>query len=76
MSLDWIRSCLAKAMSIEWLGQSVASICWIASVLTYGIKSTGDQLQMLAASAWLSANVAAIVTVEKKNNEAGIRTNE
>ena len=56
---------LTKAMSLEWLGQMVASICWIASVLYYGISSTGDQLQMAAASAWLVANVAAIIKIEK-----------
>ena len=33
------KSLLAKMMRIEWLGQTVASICWIASVFTYGISS-------------------------------------
>ena len=52
---------LAKMLDVEWLGQTVASLCWIASVLAYGISSTGDWLQLLAATAWLVANAAAIV---------------
>ncbi len=53
---------LVKIMRIEWLGQTVASICWIGSVLAYGISSSGDWLQLSAASAWLLANIAAAVT--------------
>ena len=53
---------LKKAMSIEWLGQTIASLSWIASVFTYGISSTGDGLQLVAASAWLVANIAALAT--------------
>ena len=55
---------LAKVLRIEWLGQTVASVCWICSVLAYGINATGDWLQLFAASAWLVANIAAIGTVE------------
>jgi len=51
---------LAKMRSLEWLGQTVASISWIVSVFTYGIKENGDWLQLLAASAWFIANVAAV----------------
>ena len=58
------RSRLARALRIEWLGQTAASLCWIASVLTYGISSSGDCLQLCAASAWLLANIAAIATAE------------
>ena len=58
------RSRLARALRVEWLGQTAASICWIASVLTYGISSTGDWLQLFAASSWLVANFAAVVTVQ------------
>lgn len=58
------KSRLARALRIEWLGQTVASLCWIASVLTYGISSNGDWLQLAAASAWLLANIAAITTAE------------
>lgn len=56
------RSRLARALRVEWLGQTVASVCWIASVLAYGIGSTGDWLQLMAASAWLIANIAAAAT--------------
>ena len=56
------HSRLAKALTIEWLGQTVASICWIASMFTYGISSTGDWLQLMAASAWFVANVASLMS--------------
>lgn len=58
------RSPLARAMRVEWLGQTIASLCWIASVFVYGISSTGDWLQLFAASAWLVANVASFATAE------------
>lgn len=56
------RSRLAKARSIGWVGQTVASVCWIGSMLAYGIESGGDWLQLCAASAWLLANIATLVT--------------
>ncbi len=49
----------------ERLGQTVASLCWIASVFTSGVSSSADWLQLFAASAWLSANIAAIVKTEE-----------
>ncbi|MEM9623486.1 MAG: hypothetical protein AAF993_17705 [Pseudomonadota bacterium] len=49
----------------ERLGQTLASLCWIASIMAYGINSSGDWLQLLAASSWLSANIAAIVKSEE-----------
>ena len=58
------RSRLAKVRSIEWLGQTAASVCWIGSMLSSGIRSSGDWLQLCAASAWLLANIAAIVNAE------------
>ncbi len=51
---------LAKMLRVEWLGQTVASVCWIVSVFTYGISSTGDWLQLCAAVSWLVANIAAL----------------
>lgn len=57
---DW----LMRVLRIEWLGQTVASICWIASVLAYGISSSGDWLQLCAASSWLLANIAAALPVQ------------
>ena len=59
------RSRLVKARSITWLGQTAASVCWISSMLSYGIESPGDWLQLCAASAWLLANIAAFVTAER-----------
>ncbi|MEL6195912.1 MAG: hypothetical protein AAFP04_07565 [Myxococcota bacterium] len=58
------RSRLTKALRIEWLGQTVASLCWIASVLAYGLSSPGDWLQLFAASAWLLANIATIAAAD------------
>ncbi len=58
------RSRLARMRSIPWLGQTAASVCWISSMLSYGIKSNGDWLQLFAASAWLLANIVAIATAE------------
>ncbi|MEM1250047.1 MAG: hypothetical protein AAGK22_27000 [Acidobacteriota bacterium] len=56
------KGLLARALRLEWLGQTVASSCWIASMLFYGIGSAGDWLQMCAACAWLLANLAALVS--------------
>ena len=36
---------MQKMMSLGWLGQTVASLCWILSVFAYGISTTGDWLQ-------------------------------
>lgn len=58
------RSRLAKMVQVEWLGQTIASVCWIASVFVYGISSGGDWLQLIAASSWLVANIAAVVFYE------------
>ena len=60
------RSRRARVRSIEWLGQTTASVCWIGSMLTDGIRSGGDWLQLCAASAWLLANIVAIATAEPR----------
>ena len=52
---------LEKMRSFEWLGQTIASICWIASVFVYGEWGTGDWLQLTAASSWLLSNIASII---------------
>ena len=58
-------SFVQRALRIEWLGQTIASVSWIASVFAYGTPSqTGDWLQLVAASAWLVANIAAIAKPE------------
>lgn len=62
------RRMLVSALRIEWLGQTVASLCWIGSVMSYGIRSSGDWLQFVAASAWLLANIAAISTFKADEN--------
>jgi hypothetical protein len=51
-----------RVLRIEWLGQTLASVCWIVSVFCYGIESAGDWLQLAAASAWLVANIAAVAS--------------
>ena len=51
---------LARMLRLEWLGQTVASLCWILSVFSYGVSSVGDWLQLAAASAWMMANLAAL----------------
>ena len=64
MKVNKKKNGLAKLMSIEWLGQTIASLCWIASVLVYGITSNGDWLQLMAASCWMLSNVASVLTVK------------
>ena len=59
------RGRLEKAFRIEWLAQTAASLCWIASVFAYGISSTGDWLQLVAGTSWLVANLSSIVTTEE-----------
>ena len=59
-----VQSRLARLRSIKWLGQTAASLFWIGSLLTTGIGSTGDWLQLCAASAWLIANIATLVTAD------------
>lgn len=41
----------------------VASLCWIISVFSYGITSTGDWLQLLAASSWMLSNISSILAI-------------
>ena len=53
---------MRRALRIDWLGQTAASVFWIVSVFNYGISSTGDWLQLCAASAWFVANVATLVS--------------
>ncbi len=50
---------IERVLRVEWLGQTVASVCWLVSVFASGVSSTGDWLQVAAALAWLTANVAA-----------------
>ena len=63
---------ISKMLSLEWLGQTLASLCWIISVFVVGIDSTGDWLQLGAASCWMLSNIATILTInpEKEMNNA------
>ena len=55
-----------KILTFEWLGQTFASAFWIVSVFTYGISSTGDWLQLFAASSWMISNIASVVVINPK----------
>ncbi|MAI74053.1 MAG: hypothetical protein CMM01_24580 [Rhodopirellula sp.] len=55
---------IRKMLSVEWMGQSIASLCWMCSVFAYGIQSAGDWLQLCAACAWLVANVGTVLAVK------------
>ena len=59
---------IEKILSAEWLGQTIASGCWIASVFVYaggGLpESTGDWLQLGAASSWMVANIASALSIK------------
>ena len=58
------NSRISKMMSLEWLGQTVASGAWIVSVFIYGLASTGDYLQLVAASSWMLSNIAAVISIK------------
>ena len=60
-------------LTIEWIGQTLASLCWIVSVFCYGISSSGDWLQLCAATCWLIANIASAVT--DKSDQHAITSN-
>ena len=51
----------SHALRVEWLGQMMASLLWVASVFTYGISSAGDVLQLCAALTWTLANIDALM---------------
>ena len=59
---------LSKMLNVEWLGQTLASMCWIISVFVYesdvNLWSNGDWLQLAAASSWMLSNVASVVNVK------------
>ena len=63
-----IQTRLGKISSLEWLGQTVASLCWIISVFLYGITSAGDWLQLLAASSWMLSNISSILAIDSNVN--------
>ena len=51
---------MKKLMEAEWLGQTVASLCWIFSMYYYGLDSVGDKLQLCAGVTWFIANMASL----------------
>ena len=59
---------ISKMLSFEWLGQTLASMCWIISVFVYesdvNLWSNGDWLQLAAASSWMLSNIASVVNVK------------
>ena len=57
---------LEKILTFEWLGQTFASAFWIVSVFTYGISSTGDWLQLFAATSWMVSNIASVMVINPK----------
>ena len=64
LTTDLPKESRQRIYSVEWLGQSIASLCWIGSVLAYGITTSGDWLQLCAAYSWLLANIASAVTAK------------
>ena len=63
-----VQTRLEKMSSREWLGQTIASLCWIISMFSYGISTTGDWLQLLAASSWMLSNISSILAIDSNNN--------
>ena len=55
------------ALSLDWLGQMLASVLWTISVFVYGITEAGDVLQLCAALAWTVANLAALIQHQPKS---------
>ena len=63
------QSRINKMKSIPWLGQTLASLCWIVSVFVYtngSEMSTGDWLQLAAASCWMVSNIASIIEIKSE----------
>ena len=60
-----VETRLSKMMSFEWIGQTLASLCWIIRVFVYGLSSTGDWLQLMAASSWMLSNIASIIVIKE-----------
>lgn len=57
-----------KMLSLEWIGQTLASACWIVSIFVYADwslpESGGDWLQLTAASSWMVANIASVLSFD------------
>lgn len=64
---------ILSSLSVEFLGQTIASLAWATSVFVYGISSAGDWLQLLAASCWFLANVASVINVDSNTNDSTLQ---
>ncbi len=51
------KSMINKMLRPDYLGQTLASLCWVFSVFIYGISGLGDWLQLAAAMFWFAANM-------------------
>ena len=58
--LNGFKDWRSKVTEAEWLGHTLASLCWVVSVFVYGLSSIGDYLQLFAALFWLFANIASL----------------
>ena len=64
--MEPVQTRINKVKSIPWLGQTLASLCWIISVFVYtngSEMSTGDWLQLAAASCWMVSNIASVIEI-------------
>ena len=64
--MEPVQTRINKMKSIPWLGQTLASLCWIVSVFVYtngSEMSTGDWLQLAAASCWMVSNIASVIEI-------------
>lgn len=64
---------ILSSLSVEFLGQTIASLAWAASVFTYGISSAGDWLQLLAATCWFCANMASVINIDSNTNDSTLQ---
>ena len=48
---SWIKD------KLVWFFQLIASVCWMVSVVAYGLIESADYLQLLASSAWTVSNI-------------------
>lgn len=62
------KSGISSRMTADWLGQTIASLAWMTSMAFYGLSSTGDWLQLLAASSWFFANMASLLKADDSNS--------
>lgn len=51
---------LLREVWIDWIGQMCAALFWLVSVLAHGRYDAHDVLQLLAAAAWVVANLGRV----------------